>query len=245
MNGYIYKITNKINGKIYIGQHNGKNPKYFGSGILLNPAIKKYGKNNFEREILEYHNNYDDLNDREEELIKYYNCRVPNGYNLRAGGNNSGHHEITRKKMSESHTGVPKGPMSEKTKKRISESQLNRDKTQSIKKRKETMLLKDSNIFEKIGRKSSETQKKNGLNKGLNNPNANKNDLEIFDSNGNVMYTTKIIYLSELCTNHNLPIRALIKSYQSDGEYKLYEKAKPRNIEFLKYKGWYCKLKNK
>lgn len=38
----IYKITNKINGKIYIGQHRGNNPFYFGSGKILRKAILKY-----------------------------------------------------------------------------------------------------------------------------------------------------------------------------------------------------------
>ena len=50
----IYKTTNLINGKIYIGQDLENNPNYFGSGLIFKKAILKYGKNNFKKEILEY-----------------------------------------------------------------------------------------------------------------------------------------------------------------------------------------------
>lgn len=49
MYGYIYKTTNLINNKIYIGQHKSDrfDESYFGSGKLLKQAIQKYGKENF------------------------------------------------------------------------------------------------------------------------------------------------------------------------------------------------------
>lgn len=52
---YIYKITNLLNSKIYIGYHFSidiEKDKYMGSGKLIQKAIKKYGKHNFKREIL-------------------------------------------------------------------------------------------------------------------------------------------------------------------------------------------------
>ena len=50
----IYRITNKVNGKTYIGQHrySAINDGYFGSGKLLQIAIKKYGKDCFSMDYL-------------------------------------------------------------------------------------------------------------------------------------------------------------------------------------------------
>ena len=49
----IYKTTNLINGKFYVGKYMGKKANYLGSGILLNRAIKRYGQENFKRETLQ------------------------------------------------------------------------------------------------------------------------------------------------------------------------------------------------
>ena len=49
---YIYKITNNINGKTYIGQHLDRGDDYWGSGTNIKRAIAKYGKENFTKEIL-------------------------------------------------------------------------------------------------------------------------------------------------------------------------------------------------
>jgi hypothetical protein len=48
----IYCITNLINGKKYIGSDSNNNPKYMGGGTYLKKAIKKYGKENFKKEII-------------------------------------------------------------------------------------------------------------------------------------------------------------------------------------------------
>ena len=50
----IYKTTNLINGKYYIGKHETDdiNDDYLGSGIALLAAIKKYGRENFTKEVL-------------------------------------------------------------------------------------------------------------------------------------------------------------------------------------------------
>ena len=97
---FIYKTTCLINNKIYIGQHNGKRYSYLGSGILIKSAIKKYGKNNFVREILEENiDNYELLSVREIYWIQYYDSTNRDiGYNIEAGG------RLARKEISEKTT---------------------------------------------------------------------------------------------------------------------------------------------
>ena len=84
---HIYKIINNTNGKYYIGKTNGKDPNYFGSGKLLRQAVKKYGKENFTRIILEEVDSLDALNTREQEWIAETNAvEDPMSYNLAQGG---------------------------------------------------------------------------------------------------------------------------------------------------------------
>mgnify|MGYP000390838279 CR=1 FL=1 len=84
---YIYKITNTINGKWYIGKHNGSDPHYMGSGKLLKSAYKKYGLENFRKDIIESCSSIEELNRREVEIITELNAVLdPNSYNLASGG---------------------------------------------------------------------------------------------------------------------------------------------------------------
>lgn len=84
----IYKIINKINNKIYIGKSLENNPNYFGSGLSINNAIKKYGKHNFEKVIIETCENESILNDREKYWIEKLNTTNRKiGYNIAQGGN--------------------------------------------------------------------------------------------------------------------------------------------------------------
>ena len=80
----IYKITNKTNGKYYIGKHQTKdlNDGYMGSGKLLRRAIKKHGIDNFTKEILHIFDNESNMNDKEKELVVI----SEESYNLCPGG---------------------------------------------------------------------------------------------------------------------------------------------------------------
>lgn len=86
INGHIYLLIDKRNGKKYIGKHNGNKTRYFSSGLIPNRIIKKYGKDVFEKIILE--NNIESiksLNEKEKFFIEKYNT-FNDGYNLTLGG---------------------------------------------------------------------------------------------------------------------------------------------------------------
>jgi len=76
-------MINKLNNKFYIGKDKNNNPNYLGSGKLIKRAIKKYGKENFKKEILEECKTDDELNKRE---IYWINKLKPK-YNIAKGGN--------------------------------------------------------------------------------------------------------------------------------------------------------------
>lgn len=84
----IYKITNNLNGMFYIGKHQTLNPNdsYFGSGTRIQRAIKKYGKQNFSKEILFIFDNEDDMNHKEIELVNEELIKDPKSYNIHLGG---------------------------------------------------------------------------------------------------------------------------------------------------------------
>ena len=97
----IYKITNLINNKVYIGQskqieirwqqHKTSNKNY-----ALYSAFKKYGIDNFKFEIIEecFENL---LNEREKYWINFYHSLAPNGYNMTLGGDSCGHETLEKK----------------------------------------------------------------------------------------------------------------------------------------------------
>lgn len=87
---YIYLTTNTINNKQYIGQHYGKlDDSYLGSGSLIAQAIKKYGKNNFFKEILHICRDQEDADIWEKYYIqKFQAVEKDCFYNLQEGGSN-------------------------------------------------------------------------------------------------------------------------------------------------------------
>ena len=89
MYGYIYKTTNLVNGKIYIGQHKSTqfDKLYCGSGSLFLKALEKYGRDSFTCEMLEACNSFEELNEREKYYISLYDSMNKTlGYNLTEGG---------------------------------------------------------------------------------------------------------------------------------------------------------------
>ena len=173
---YIYRITNKINGKTYIGQHKYKklNDSYMGSGKLIKLAKKKYGVENFEKEILEF--DIPDVvlaNDWEQMYILFERTKGKAEYNIADGGGGSpgvigywcGKHLTieTRRKLSESHKG---NQPSEETRRKMSETRKGKKHSEEWTK-KISEAHKGRKLSEEHRRKLSEAKKgKTPWNKG-------------------------------------------------------------------------------
>lgn len=184
MYGYIYEVTNLVNGKKYIGKHKSKvfDINYYGSGVGLKNALNKYGKENFKVVILEkIKTNQKDLDLREIYYIEKYNAVKDNNYyNQSYGGENEGwagynraikeknynpfkgkhHTEETKKKLSEKHKQYYKiHPMSDEIKKKISESNKGKiisEKTkQKMKNHKFTKEHKEKRRKAQLGKNNS------------------------------------------------------------------------------------------
>ena len=106
----VYRITNTVNNKIYIGittkSINIRWKEHCGQGFLLYKSIKKYGQDNFKVEVVDTATCEQELQAKEVEWISNDNSMSPYGYNLTSGGElNKVHCESTRRKMSEAKKG--------------------------------------------------------------------------------------------------------------------------------------------
>lgn len=120
----IYKITNNLNGKIYIGKHITDNldDGYMGSGTAIRRAVKKYGIENFTKEILFDVYGEDMMNFLEEAIVDEAFVARKDTYNMTLGGRGRTHvehSEETRRKLSEANKGKHH---SEESKKKMSEA---------------------------------------------------------------------------------------------------------------------------
>ena len=97
---YIYKITNTVNNKVYIGQTVHKNPKMrwydhcaktrHGKNNHLYNSMRLYGIDNFTWEVIDFAENIDALNDKEEHWLNEYR-KTTEVYNIREAGGNKTH----------------------------------------------------------------------------------------------------------------------------------------------------------
>ena len=85
---YVYLTTNLVNNKKYIGYHYGEtNDSYLGSGRKITEAIKTFGANNFNKQILEICSTSEECFEREKFWIEYYNAvNSEEFYNIDKGG---------------------------------------------------------------------------------------------------------------------------------------------------------------
>lgn len=129
----LYKITNLVNGKMYIGQHVTENldDGYMGSGKLMKYALSKYGVENFRKEWLGFYEDEEELNYMERVFVDQTWVDRADTYNLKVGGEGGSKKgrkvsAQTKQKLSEAHKGKTpwnKGAkLSEEYKKKLSDS---------------------------------------------------------------------------------------------------------------------------
>ena len=111
----IYKATNIINNKVYIGQtihqlsvrkSQHERSHEYGYKTAFSNAIRKYGKENFKWEVIYEADSIEELNEKESYYIEYYKSLVTeNGYNLKGGGGNNFLTEEVKNKIGEAQLG--------------------------------------------------------------------------------------------------------------------------------------------
>lgn len=219
----IYKIVNLVNNKIYIGQHNGKRSSYLGSGKLLKLAFKKYGIENFIKEILiEQDCSQEEIDKLEIEYIKLYNSNdLSIGYNLQMGGmgNPGGTLPIdVREKMSRSAKGVKKKPFSIQHKEKLRLVHLGKKQTEETKRKRGISISKSL-----IGKTLSESHIKSlrDSHMGYIMPEVQKNKISISNTN-NYKISKRVI-----CYNKN---GEFVKEYPSISQASRELSCSPSNI---------------
>lgn len=160
----IYKTTNLLNNKYYIGKHQTQNPNdgYFGSGKAIVNAIKLHGKHNFKKEVLFIFDNEADMNAKEKEILTEEFINTELNYNMGVGGEGGPHFkgrkhtEDTKKligKLSRQHI------MSVEARAKISEAIRKRGPCSTEVKEKISLALKGRKMSEEQKRKISESVK--------------------------------------------------------------------------------------
>ncbi len=169
----IYKITNKINGKVYIGQttqllrdrwsdHARPSMGRHKNRSAIASAIRKHGKDNFVIEQIDEAVSLDELNIKEVTYIKAFGCLSPGGYNLELGGNSKACHEETKEKIRETlkgrkienrWTGGNRTPRTEAQKANLSSKIKGRSNTALF---KSVQCIETGKIFESVNAAASE-----------------------------------------------------------------------------------------
>lgn len=152
MKHYIYKITNLVNSKYYIGAHCGElDDAYLGSGIAIAKAIKKHGKENFKKEVLCVCTNSEAMYFMEKVFVGQEEVDDKKCYNMKTGGIGGiglKHSEEARKKMSEAKIGKK---FSDEHKQKIGDAKMGNTNTLGLKHSAETCKkMSDAKIGKKF-----------------------------------------------------------------------------------------------
>ncbi|MDZ4170602.1 MAG: GIY-YIG nuclease family protein [Methanobacteriaceae archaeon] len=173
MYGYVYKIENIINGKVYIGQTTTKPEKRERDHFYelrnnnhrnshLQNSFNFHGESNFKFSVICWFNSKDELNRAEIHYMDSYDAINRNkGYNIREGGDNGKHSKETRRKLSIAHQGKTITPES-KRKMSIAKQNMSLET-----KRKISIAKKGKKMSIEARRKISANNAKPKLGKGL------------------------------------------------------------------------------
>jgi hypothetical protein len=129
----VYKTTNLLNGKIYIGVHVSEEEydSYLGSGKLLLAAIRKYGRENFKRETLKICESQEEMFHLESTIVNREFIERDDTYNIHLGGNGAQkghrHSDVTKEKIGSKHKGTKH---TEDAKAKMSASRKGKTKTE-------------------------------------------------------------------------------------------------------------------
>jgi len=171
---YVYLTTNIVNGKQYVGDRScdclPKKDKYLGSGKLFLKKINEYGKENFEKKILEFYNTKQEAFNAQEKYINEYNTLVPRGYNISPKGGSGvknwfNHYEETKKKIGEANKFSLKG-MKRSEESKLKQSETNKGHSVSDETRKKMRKLnlgKNNPMFGKKQTKESNEKRSKSL----------------------------------------------------------------------------------
>lgn len=240
--GYVYLVTNKINGKQYVGQSLQKdiNKRWYTHkivkkahlGQILYNAYKKYGVENFDYKIICICFD-EDTNKYEEEYIKKYNTIYPIGYNLLGGGGNKHHNEYTKKMLSEKlsgannpNYGVKYSPERCETMSKailgIKNAQYGKKFTQQEKEKRLQMHRDRPEIGEKISNSLKEYYKNNITADGIiKNPNCVR--INQYTLNGE--FVKSYYSISEASREINISVTTISRACSTDPKYFKYKTA--------------------
>lgn len=253
----VYKITNNLNGKCYIGQtynHINKRIRKHISCSLNNPKCKidktiaKYDYINFKYEIIDFADSLNELNEKEIYWIKFYNSLVPNGYNLSSGGRN----HITTNDTKEKLRFINKGKIvSDETKQKIIKSTTGNNnhffgKKHSDESKKKMSMYQKGKIISLESRKkmslsqkgrihSEETKKKMSL--SAKNKPLKEKQIYILDLNMNII--TEVVNIHECSKYVNTCVRNIYDAISNhrlvkEKYYLLYKENFENEINILK-----------
>jgi group I intron endonuclease len=221
--GVVYKCTNSINGKVYIGKTTSpfksyckKHIQYAFNKVDLKRgqkrkfyhAIRKYGAEIFKWEIIETCNTPEELNDREIYWISFFNS-FKNGYNNTAGGDGA--------------KGMIPYKRTKKIRQKISRALTGHKRSEESKKSQAVTMSGPNHPLSGIGHKPESINKMKKAKKGLKNPNAK---IYEFISPKGKIFIVKASF-NKFCLKHHLWHNALTKVSRGLKE---------------NHKGWKCRV---